>query len=342
MKEINIINTLRVGGAERMLLNHLKISNNKQNYLLVFRLGPLYKKYLEEVKNIKIYQIGLGNLWKILQLIKQKDITINAWLYHSCLFSVMLKCFNPYAILHWNIRSNIINTNEKITKNTTKCVIYLLSILSRIPKKILYNSHDSQKNHELYGFKGFSEILYNFCDKDIFYRRNSSFNERFKKRLGLSPDQRIILFVGRNHPVKNFNLFKDTAKKMSENKMFVFICLGVENKTIKQDNLICFRSSKSPQYFYSISDILFQTSISESFPNVLLEASACECLLLASDVGDSNLIAHRDFLFDPHKPINFQKVFMKMLAAKDEIIIEQNKKNKKFLKLEITGKHCES
>lgn len=339
MKEINIINSLGVGGAERMLLNYLKSLNEKENFLLVFKLGPLYKKYLEEVNNLKIYQINLSNFWTILKLIKLKDIRINAWLYHSCLFSISLKFLNPSASLYWNIRSNILTTKVKITKNTTKFVIYLLSKLSKIPKKIFYNSYDSKKNHESYGFMGHSEIFHNFCDRKIFYERDSNFNERFKKRLGLPLNKKIILFIGRNHPVKNFSLFKETAKKMSKNQLFIFISLGIKDMSHEQHNLFCFRSSKSPQYFYSISDILFQTSLSESFPNALLEASVSKCLLLASDVGDSKLLAHSDFIFDPQKQNNYENIFHKMLSTKEEIVIDQNKKNKNFIKDKILDKY---
>ena len=253
-----------------------------------------------------------------------------------------MKFLNPSATLYWNIRSNIIDTNVKITKNTTKFVIALLSKLSWIPKKIFYNSLDSKRNHELYGFNGHSEIFHNFCDREIFFKRDSNFNQRFKKRLGLPLDQKIILFVGRDHSVKNFKLFKETAKKMSKNKLFIFISLGIKEKHDEQHNLFCFRSSKSPQYFYSISDILFQTSLSESFPNALLEASVSNCLLLASDVGDSSLLAHYDFMFDPQKPNDYENIFYKILSMKKEVIIEQNKKNKNFRKEKILDEYNET
>ena len=130
-----------------------------------------------------------------------------------------------------------------------------------------------------------------------------------KDYIGLCPDRRIILFVGRIEPLKGIdNLLRAIALVVEERpEMREGLCVpivgGDPDRTREDDemmrlqdlresfgigDIVTFlgaRDQDTLQYYYSAAEMVVMPSDYESFGMVALEAMACGTPVIASDVG---------------------------------------------------------
>jgi glycosyltransferase involved in cell wall biosynthesis len=94
-----------------------------------------------------------------------------------------------------------------------------------------------------------------------------------RKRLGITTDNRIILFISAgNRPEKRLDLAKEAVESLHESSVSILHLHDKENAEI-------------PQYL-GAADLLLLTSLREGSVNVIKEAMACNCPVVATDVGD--------------------------------------------------------
>lgn len=104
---------------------------------------------------------------------------------------------------------------------------------------------------------------------DIFFSMDKNIA---RNDLGLDSEKKYILFSGRfDNKVKNFPLAKE-AVNLVDNEIEL---IELKNKTRAQVNLLL-----------NACDLLLLTSYSEGSPQIIKEAMACNCPIVATDVGD--------------------------------------------------------
>ncbi len=90
---------------------------------------------------------------------------------------------------------------------------------------------------------------------------------------GWDPDQKHILFAANpNRPEKNFKLAKAAFDH-------------IKNDHLQLQKLVDIPNEKMP-YYFNAADVILLTSLWEGSPNVIKEAVACNCKIVAVDVGD--------------------------------------------------------
>lgn len=119
------------------------------------------------------------------------------------------------------------------------------------------------------------------------------------KNLHTKSKDRVVVMVARIDPLKDIETFIRTAKivvdKMEDvifklygpvlNEEYYFECKDLVKELGLEDNFIFAGKISSPQLAYNEADVVLLTSISEAFPFVVIEAMACERVVISSDVG---------------------------------------------------------
>lgn len=148
--------------------------------------------------------------------------------------------------------------NNKITRLISIAAIILSAINIFVSKKIFDKVKRITKNIVIPCGVDFS----NFQPLDKIKCRN---------KLGLSDNKKIVLFAGRKErKEKNYSLAAEASA-----------IAGVEN-LIELKNY----SREEVNLLLNACDILLLTSVSEGSPQVIKEAMACNCPIVATDVGD--------------------------------------------------------
>ena len=190
---------------------------------------------------------------------------------------------------------------------------FILPLISRVPKKIVYNSRFSKKYYENLGYsKKKSLIIYNGYSEDIF-KPNYKLKKQFIKNYNLKKNQIIFGYVARFNPQKNhYFLFKnlDILKKKYQID-FKLVLVGGNirnNKTLNElirkfdlkKNILILPETNKINTIYPIFDINFMvSSYGESFPNTIAESMLSGVPCIASKVGDSlNIIGKNGYLFE--------------------------------------------
>jgi len=125
--------------------------------------------------------------------------------------------------------------------------------------------------------------------------------ENCRKELGLMPGKKYILFLGdKNNIRKNFRLVKTSINQLADANAELLSPYPVKHEQVAK--------------YLNAVDVFLFTSFSEGSPNAVKEAMACNCPIVATDVGDVKWLLGQ---LDGHYLVSFnpQDVVEKLKAA---------------------------
>jgi len=308
IKIVHIIADLNIGGTEMMLyklLSHMR-KDRFENIIFTFKeKGSLSKDF--ESQNIRVYNVGgMGGILRISALIRSLKILreinpdiIQGWLAHANFVAQIASIFLPYRLSTlWNIRSTVPPKSE--TKRSILFIIKLLSILSSLPQKIIFNSKAGANDYIRMGYRRDKNcIIPNGFDTKLF---SQSEKNRRSVRLELNiPEEAILIgLIGRFDPLKDHCCFLEAGAKLLSNKREVYFLLAGrevdwQNWHLKQfieklginGKVFLLGERRDVHRIMAALDIAVSSSISEGFPNVIGEAMSCGIPCVVTDVGDS-------------------------------------------------------
>lgn len=136
----------------------------------------------------------------------------------------------------------------------------------------------------------------NGVDIDIYKPICKDEKLRLRKQLSIPIDKKIFIVVGSLIGRKNVRYIIDCVLKL-QNSQFLFLILGtgqqkdeLEALCENYENIRFLGQQKTPLYYYQCADFYVSASLTEGFPNTVLESLACGVPVLLSDIPQ-----HREF-----------------------------------------------
>lgn len=337
-KILHIIPSLKQGGAEKVLLNLVNLSNNNyfEHIIVVFNPDIKYKNILENTKIIKFnLRLGISSFSEIRKIrkyvIKQNPDIIHAWLYKTIAFSAIIlpNRFKLIGGIHHNLQ------NYKNEKLKTKLIIKICRFLENngMINLLQYVSQSSLKSHSVFGFNNSRSIVipngintYRFKSNIIKRTEYEGFDGK------INESNFVIGNFGRYDPIKGHDLlFKSFARYYSEiNPKARLVLAGYQisstnNELVNSlrkhdisDSTVLLGEVDPIENVYPLLDVYVLTSKSESFPMVLCEAMMSKIPCISTDVGDARIILNdlgiiinpkEEDLIEALKKVNYSEKF---------------------------------
>ena len=292
-----ITNFAGVGGAEMMLARLIQYTENEYQHVIIslMKTSDVYQSTLERCQaHFALSWNGLntlGTIQKLRALLRElQPKTVQCWMYHAnALTSLSVIGLAQKLNVVWGIHHSLASPKDESI--STKIALGLNKVLSKQPRAIIYCAHSSKQQHNDFGFaNGHQHVIANgvFLDK---FQPNKQVNE-----------PTIIGFAGRYHTAKGYPYLFETMSLL-KNKNIIFKIAGggasLDNPEVKalfeqyqldpQKVKLLDQISDMPAFYQSI-DAFLMTSITEGFPNVLVEAMASGLPCISTDVGDAKYI----------------------------------------------------
>jgi glycosyltransferase involved in cell wall biosynthesis len=238
----------------------------------------------------------------------------------------------------------VILASERAAWKKSNLIIYD-RILSYFTDKIICNSR-AVKRYQIETEKINSkklEVVYNGIDLEDFDKRLKLAREKadqYKKELGIKENEVVIGNVCRFTPEKNLEDWLKTAfLLLKENKNLKFLLVGNANPKIEEElpykerilklmkelnlenNIILTGESLEVTRELAIMDLFFQSSISEGFPNSLMEAMATSLAIVATPAGGTRELVTKEtgIILEFENKKNWPKIILELISNKNKM-----------------------
>ena len=292
-----ITNFSGIGGAEMMLSRLVKQTESNCTHVII-SLMEISDVYVDALKRCdSYYYLDWNGLNTVLVISKLRKLlkklapeTIQCWMYHANLLtSISMLGVQNKPKIFWGIHHSLASPQDESI--STKIALGLSRFLSKQPYSIVYCAHSSLQQHQQFGFN----------NKNQHVIANGVFLDNFQPNPELH-EPIVIGFAGRYHSAKGYPYLFETMGLL-KNQQIIFKIAGggatLDNPDIKalfeQYQLdpakvqLLDQLSDMPEFYQSI-DAFLMTSITEGFPNVLVEAMASGLPCISTDVGDAKYI----------------------------------------------------
>jgi glycosyltransferase involved in cell wall biosynthesis len=277
--------------------------------------------YVEKIRSlgvpVHILEISANlrsfkNIYLLAKLIVRiRPELVNTWMYHADLVGGVLAKIIRIPCVIWSIRQS--NTEYSKYNKLTYFIIKLNSILSYIvPNKIICCSSLTASKHVSIGYDRSKMIVINNGVDTNLYKPSDEAKNNLRKKLGIKNNKYIVGHVARYDPLKGHKLMLECIQHvLNHYKNVIFLLYGmqidsmnseltqlIEDLGIHEDVMLLGHSDRLYD-IYPAMDLLCLTSISEGFPNVLIEAMACGVPCISTNVsaadeivGDTGFVVH--------------------------------------------------
>ena len=267
--------------------------------------------------------------------------------------------YYPHYNLPYLIQENSVFTIHDFTQfkfpeyfgtNKVKIARLILNNAVKKSKKIIVVSKSTAEDFYSYfpGHIDKVEIIYNAVSKDfrpLSDEEKELFIEKYKPG-------KYIMFVGNNKPHKNIaglvKSFADIKKEFADFKLLIISKdfkledISIEEKIKDDITIIDSVSDDELVYYYNCASILVLPSFYEGFGLPVIEAMACGCPVVASNVSSMpELCGEAAILIDPYDADSITGGISSLLGNKGlrERFINKGYEQVKSFKWEITARN---
>jgi glycosyltransferase involved in cell wall biosynthesis len=333
LKVLHIIVGLDLGGAETML-KRLIVSNSATRVetavISLTSIGVIGESLRGH--GVAVHALGMltpwsfpVTLWRLIFMIRQyRPAIVQTWMYHADLIGgLAARLAGSYPII-WGVRSTSIPQGGW---SITYWLVRLCGFFSHlIPDRIICCANSAKSFHLNLNYAENRMIVipngYIFSDFDF------DLKLRIKGRLdlGLTDSDIVIGVVGRFDPLKDFRNFVVAASLVASKFGNVkFLMVGRDNEwsnsTLRGwienvglvDRFHLVGQQSDVAYFLSVMDIFCLSSVSEAFPNVVVEAMAIGLPCVVTRAGDAaTILGDEDFVVPVNNTDALANALLKM------------------------------
>lgn len=312
MKIVHVISGLEVGGAERMLerlVRAMKVESPQVTHTIVSLAdaGTIGRQLRHE--GIEVIALNLGQFWALPLAVLRMTVVlrrlepdiVQGWMYRADFISALACLFVKRPRLIWGIRCVEIPRTSSIA---VKLLIRINAMLSHsLPEVIVCCAEAARNFHASIGYSRTKMLVIpNGFDFELF-RPDAADRLEVRKELGFDEDDVVVGIAGRYDELKDYENFTAAAgRAVKENSQLKFVMIGrgldTTNQALSdmisanglQGCTVLVGESNSVPRLMRCMDIYCMSSISEGFPNVVVEAMATALPCVVTDVGDAALI----------------------------------------------------
>lgn len=317
----HLIIGLAKGGAETMLYQVLKYRSDPDLDYRVISLGASH--YYEEpirqlgyeVLELNLRRHPVRTFWQLCRALRGTD-TLCCWMYHANFLGYLAARLAGVKRVIWCIRHSDLDPSRNKARS-----LKLIRFCARWSGKVAaisYNGEVSRSVHEAIGYDpSHGMVLDNGCDLTE-YAPDAEARQVLVRELGIPQGAKIVLSVTKDSPFKDVPTFLRAfaALRKTERSAVAVLCgLGI---TPDQERLAALCRELSLQVGQDVyllglrhdvpklmagCDLYVLHSAGEAFPNVLIQAMACGCLCVSTDVGDAGRILGKpEWIVPPGDP----------------------------------------
>ena len=321
---IHIITGLNNGGAERQLYNYLSNRKIKASIIVISLTnchGSKYENLLRPlVDDVIMLDFNKKIIYSWLKLAKLlyniKPSAVQTWMYHADFFGGITAKLFSNAKIFWNVRNG--NIDRTLLSLGTFILVKINSILSKfLPDTIVYCAHSARVEHENFGYfktKGF--VIPNGIQIDKI---------NYSKTKNVSSTNNVVKIcnISRWHPHKDHSTLIEAFVKIDllfSDIEFHFVGKGLDHYNSKLNTMLQDHVWKNKYFlhgeitkiysFLSNMNLFVLSSVSEGFPNVILEAQLMNVFCISTDVGDVSSLIDSDWICAKKSP---EELYIKIM-----------------------------
>lgn len=295
---MHVITGLGTGGAERMLERLVRAPRDNPLEFVVVSLTPggAVAESLTHA-GVPVRDLGMRRgfpdvraVFRLARLIREwKPDAVQSWLYAAdtvATLALLLSGRRRRTRLFWNVRCSSMEGAERGIAQ--KMALGMCVILSRLPDAVVANSQAGRQFHWRRGYRPKKFLVIpNGIDTSVF-RPDADARVELRGELAIPEDAPVAAMIARVDPVKDHGTFLAALEKCPD---VVGLAAGEGTEKLPGlSNLRRLGARADVPRILAASDLLVSTSISEGFPNAILEGLACGLPVVATDAGDSALL----------------------------------------------------
>ena len=308
---LHIIVGLDVGGAETML-NRLVESDltSIPNIVVVSLTSTGVLGQSLRARGVRVYALGMSSalhfpvtLWRLVRLIRHYQPTIvQTWMYHADLLGGLAARLAGQRNIVWGIHHTSLEVSDS---PVTVLVMKACALLSRwVPQKITCVAEAARQAHVAAGYDASRMVVIPNGFDFLQFTATTEQRVLLRRVCQLAEGDVVVGCVGRFHPDKGQDNFVKAAAivaRSHQDVKFLLVGRGCDANNAKlinwlneyglQDRFVLLGERSDVAVCLAAMDVFCMPSRTEGFPIALGEAMTMGLPCVATDVGDTSLLA---------------------------------------------------